>query len=948
MGNHGPASARPRAGKTNQHAKESPVSNLRTPRGLTLRDWPVSWRLLAVIVLALVMGLVFGGLRVASAADSAAQFGRVSQLASLGQQVTGLVQALEDERDETTGLLPITSPKDLQTWYDATDAAAARVKVLAAGVNGSFPANIQSRVATVNSVITNLHALRVSAQASQSALAVIADYSGPITDMIALNDQIAQGTSDSTLANDVQTLNSLSLAKDQAAQQRALLFNALNQQIFADGVQQALTTAQSEELTDLTAFNTTATATEQKTYRNTVAGARVNQAQNIEIYIVGTGSLAIGAGALGISPAAAPGQWYTAQTSTVDNMQQVELSLAQKIVTRAQSLQASAEHSALINGIITVVILLLVLFATLLVARSLVRPLRRLREGALDIATVQLPERVRQLSEAPERAKNMEIAPIDVLSADEIGQVARAFDQVHSEAIRLAGNEAMLRSSFNAMFVNLSRRSQSLIERLVRLIDSLEQNEDDPGRLSNLFSMDHLVTRMRRNSENLLLLAGHESARKWSEAVPLADVARAATSEIEQYSRVTLRIQPGISVIGQAVSDVVHLLAEVIENATIFSPEDTPVHVSAQELTSGGVLIEVTDSGVGIPEARLSEMNWRLDNPPVIDVSVSRHMGLFAVARLAERHGVRVRLRPGSPKGLTALVWLPDSVIERGTRPSPWAGNRPERPAGTTARHAAGAHGLASRAAAGTGAGSGAGATAGATAGAAAGAAAPGRFANAFKPVHTDTSPRQIMQATGSAFADSAVDGPAFADPAATGASGLGASGLGASGLGASGLGASGLGAAGLGAAGPAAAGPGSSSWFRSHRVAATSPVTSGGTSPGTVLPVGSGRLPGTDGWAEGRHAAQIIADPVRGEHTAAGLPVRVPRANLIPGSAGGGRRAGNGDTGRTGDDAATPTSAGLGPQRSPELARSRLSGFQTGIRRAKDQPPSAGEEADR
>jgi len=933
MGNHGPASARPRAGKTNQHAKESPVSNLRSPRGLNLRDWPVSWRLLAVIVLALVMGLVFGGLRVASAADSAGQFGRVSQLASLGQQVTGLVQALEDERDETTGLLPISTPKDLQTWYNATDAAAAKVKVLAAGVNGSFPANIQSRVATVNSVITNLHALRVSAQASQSALAVIADYQGPITDMIALNDQIAQGTSDSTLANDVQTLNSLSLAKDQAAQQRALLFNALNQQIFADGVQQALTTAQSEELTDLTAFDTTATPTEQSTYRNTVAGARVNQAQNIEIYIVGTGSLAIGAGALGISPAAAPGQWYTAQTSTVDDMQQVELGLAQKIVTRAQALQAGAEHSALINGIITVVILLLVLFATLVVARSLVRPLRRLREGALDIATVQLPERVRQLSEAPERAKNMEVEPIDVLSADEIGQVARAFDQVHSEAIRLAGNEAMLRSSFNAMFVNLSRRSQSLIERLVRLIDSLEQNEDDPGRLSNLFSMDHLVTRMRRNSENLLLLAGHESARKWSEAVPLADVARAATSEIEQYSRVTLRIQPGIAVTGQAVSDVVHLLAEVIENATIFSPEDTPVHVAAQELTSGGVLIEVSDSGVGIPEARLAEMNWRLDNPPVIDVSVSRHMGLFAVARLAERHGVRVRLRPGSPKGLTALVWLPDSVIERGTRPSPWAGNRPERPAGTTARHAAGAHGLATRAGAG----------AGAAAGAGAGLAAPGQFANAFKPMHNAAGPRQIMQATGSAFADSAVDGPAFADSAMTDPVGPVTAGpvtVGPMTAGPM--------TAGPMTAGPVAAGPGGSSWFRSHRVAAASPVTSGGTTPGTVLPVGGGRLPGADGWAEGRHAAQIIADPVRGDHTAAGLPVRVPRANLIPGSAGGGRRTGNGESGRPGDEAGLPTSAGLGAQRSPELARSRLSGFQTGIRRAKDQTPSAGEEADR
>ena len=208
------------------------------------------------------------------------------------------------------------------------------------------------------------------------------------------------------------------------------------------------------------------------------------------------------------------------------------------------------------------------------------------------------------------------------------------------------------------MFVNLSRRSQSLIERLVRMIDSLEQNEGDPERLSNLFAMDHLVTRMRRNSENLLLLAGHESARKWSDPVSLADVARAAVSEIEQYGRVTLKIQPGIAVTGQAVSDIVHLLAEVIENATIFSAKDTPVHVAAQELTSGGVLIEVSDNGVGIPEARLAEMNWRLDNPPVIDVSVSRHMGLFAVARLAERHGVRVRLRPRSPHGLTALVWL--------------------------------------------------------------------------------------------------------------------------------------------------------------------------------------------------------------------------------------------------------------------------------------------------
>jgi len=251
MGNHRVASVASRAGNADQYAAE-PTTSRFTP--LTLRNWPVSTRLIAVIVLALLMGLVFGGLRVASAADSASEFGGVSQLAVLGQQVTGLVQALEDERDKTTGLLPITSAADLDGVYAATDAAAARVQSLAAGIGGSFPANIQSRVATVLSDITQLHALRVSAQASESALAVIVDYSPTITDMIALNDQIAQGTSDSILVNDVQTLNALSLAKDQAAQQRALLFNAFEQQLFADGEQQALTTSESQQLADLTAF----------------------------------------------------------------------------------------------------------------------------------------------------------------------------------------------------------------------------------------------------------------------------------------------------------------------------------------------------------------------------------------------------------------------------------------------------------------------------------------------------------------------------------------------------------------------------------------------------------------------------------------------------------------------------------------------------------------------
>ena len=507
---------------------------------------------------------------------------------------------------------------------------------------------------------------------------MISDYAPLINNLITLNDELAQGTSDSTLAIDVRELNLLSLAKDQSSQQRGLFYNAFTQQLFSNGELQALISARSAEQSDQAAFLSAATTAEQRTFNTTVAGAGVKEVQRVEDFFFIDGndeqtdpflSPNINTETVGFSVAQAPAAWYAAASQKLDEMQAVELGIAQDAVTRAQSLQHGAGESALTISISVVAVLLIVLMAALFVARSLAVPLRRLQAAALDIATAQLPERMRRLSEAPDAEANLQVAPIDVLTSDEIGQVARAFDQVHAEAVRLASNEAVLRTSLNAMFVNLSRRSQTLIERLAGTIDSLEQNEDNPELLASLFSMDHMVTRMRRNSENLLLLAGHEGARKWSDPVSLADVVRAATSEIEHYSRVVLNIQPGIAVIGPAVSDVVHLLAELIENATLYSPTDTTIQVSGHEVSSGGVLMEITDKGIGIAEERLAEMNYRLRSTPVIDVSVSRHMGLFAVARLAQRHNVQVMLRPASPQGLTALVWLPDTVIERTALP---------------------------------------------------------------------------------------------------------------------------------------------------------------------------------------------------------------------------------------------------------------------------------------
>ena len=300
----------------------------------------------------------------------------------------------------------------LQHWYDATDAAAAKVTPLTAGVGGSFPADIRAKATAVRSAITNLGQLRDAAQTS-SALAVITDYAVPINAMMALNGQIAQGADDPALTNDLQALNSLAQEKDQVAQQRAILYSAFSEGKFANAQQQALTVAVAGQSAAATAFDATATPAQQDSFTRVVAGPLVKQAVNIEQYVVSTSSLDVGtaAAALNIRPKNVPGQWYTAMSDTINRMQTVELGVARDLVARAQVLQRNAERAALFTAILTAAILIIVLIATFALARSLVLPLRRLREGALDIAAVQLPERVRQLGETPD-------------SADEPGRVA--------------------------------------------------------------------------------------------------------------------------------------------------------------------------------------------------------------------------------------------------------------------------------------------------------------------------------------------------------------------------------------------------------------------------------------------------------------------------------------------------------------------------------------------
>jgi signal transduction histidine kinase len=691
---------------------------------LSLSNWPVAARLVAVFAVASVTGLVFGGLRVSDAVGAADAYGRTAQLASLGAQVTVLTQAMENERDSYAGtaaygtlyaaanankaaasvINPIKTMQaqaagDLRAAEQKTDAVAQRTTTLANAIGAAFPASVQAKAETAVQTISGIPATR-NALVGQSPSAVISSYSTTLNALFALNDEITSGSGDPTLADEVQALGSLSRAKDQVSQQRAILYSAFleastddagggtqrpssqisgEQALDDSGGDVALTTAQGLQLAYLTNFYNAAPTALSESYLATVSGQADTQASLIENFISEPNNLVLTFQDMGTNTSLGhfnatkiASTWYADSTTVIDQMRSVESQLANTIVSHSQQLERQAIDSAILTGTVTTGAVLLVLFATVLVGRTLVNPLRRLQADALEIAMSRLPARVAAAAAGTDTLEaSAMVEPIGVQSTDEIGRVARAFDQVHAEAVRLAGTEAQLRGSLNAMFISLSRRSVPLIERLSQVIDSMEQSEDDPDQLGNLFAMDHMVTRMRRNSENLLVLAGEEPVRKWTEPVPLADVARAAAAEIEQYNRVALAVQPGIMVSGQAAADVVHLLAELIENATLFSPQTTQVRVTVMELSSGGVLIDVRDDGVGISDSRLADMNWRLDHPPVVDVSISRHMGLYAVSRLAARHGIRVRLRPGTPQGLSALAWLPGHLAKNGPAPAP-------------------------------------------------------------------------------------------------------------------------------------------------------------------------------------------------------------------------------------------------------------------------------------
>ncbi|MFF3443548.1 nitrate- and nitrite sensing domain-containing protein [Streptosporangium sp. NPDC002721] len=640
-------------------------------------------RLIALIVIPTVAAIVLGGLRVTGSISSATEYERVRTTAELTAGLSDLVNELQYERDLSARYVAAGrqagSRASLQKQYESVDQVVARVKPLVdearadSGLLGALGVRGTTELTQISRRIDELKSMRELAAGKATSLPAqptIAMYSRTIVDLIALHDEIIQGVSDEELTGGAAAFAALTRAKEQASRERANLAVALVLRGFSVEGLNAMLAARAQFDSELAAFRSEASIQQRQFYDDTVSSpkkdrAAATRARAIFLALNGRPLLNVDVSKSGLNDLQS---WFDSSTEVVDRMRAVEEQVAKTLIMQSADLQASEQRGALIAAGLSGLLLLLVLIVTAVMARSLVRPLRRLRTEALSIAGQRLPETVQTMRESGE-VSTADITPIGVASDDEIGEVARAFDEVHREAVRLAGQEATLRSNVNSMFVNLSRRSQTLVERQLSLIESLEQGEQDEGRLGSLFRLDHLATRMRRNSENLLVLAGQEPARRWSQPVPLIDVVRASLSEVENYERVDLQLSAGVSVVGTSVNDVVHLIAELVENAISFSPRETKVIVSSNRIDGGGVMVSVTDIGIGMTAEELSQANWRLANPPVVDVSVSRRMGLFVVGRLALRHGIRVQLRQQDSGGLTAMVLLPENLLAVTARP---------------------------------------------------------------------------------------------------------------------------------------------------------------------------------------------------------------------------------------------------------------------------------------
>ncbi|MEU6404458.1 nitrate- and nitrite sensing domain-containing protein [Streptomyces sp. NPDC046985] len=753
--------AAPGAASASPAPAAKPVSGqgpVGTGSRVALRNWRISTRLVSLLALPVVAATSLGALRISQNMDDIQQLDNMKLLTDMTKQATELAAALQEERDQSAGPLAHPSTASAITvkgFRDKTDRAKdaflnASEEIDAASKDGNLQ-GVRDTIVGLASELNGLGKIRKTAYENDGNSArTVEAYHRLITELLGLSQDMAEATSNPEMIQRTRALAAFSSAKEYASVQRAVIAAALPPNNTSTG-----DLSENDRLYAQSALE--GQTSEVNSFRNIYGGGVEDLLKPVE-----EGNPTIKAadtyakrvldqpGGLAAQPTKRSYRdWVDDSSTKIEQMKKIEHTLLEEMEQKARELRSATESDAIISGALILLVLGVSLVGAFVVARSMIRSLRRLQETATKVAQDRLPELVKQLSESDPQDVDTSVESVGVHSRDEIGQVAAAFDDVHREAVRLAAEQALLRGNVNAMFTNLSRRSQGLIQRQLSLISELESREADPDQLSSLFKLDHLATRMRRNGENLLVLAGEEPGRRWTRPVPLVDVLRAAASEVEQYERIELAAVPTTEVAGRVVNDLVHLLAELLENATSFSSPQTKVKVTGHALPDGRVLIEIHDTGIGLSPEDLAAINERLAAPPTVDVSVSRRMGLFVVGRLSQRHGIRIQLRPSDSGGTTALVMLPVDVAQGGKKPAPGKPGGPS--AGGPAAAAAAAGAAAARRQNGQ-ANGGSGMSAGIGAGAGMGAGGAGRLGQGSAPrgqVGAAPGPRAALPANG-------------------------------------------------------------------------------------------------------------------------------------------------------------------------------------------------------
>ncbi|WP_431948225.1 nitrate- and nitrite sensing domain-containing protein [Actinacidiphila sp. bgisy167] len=655
-----------------------------------MRNWRVGTRLNVILLIPVLVALVFGGFRVQSSVQTWQQADDAVRTADAVRAAVDYANAVLNERD--LSVVPLLAgdaeDKNVVATRAATDRAAAKFDAAVA----ELPVNdrLQRRVATIRAGEKILSKLRETAFTRQlPGVQTEEKYVEVQHPLMELTNELGFGTN--RVASYGRTLYALELAKAAESLTRSIGTHLL--------VEDRSKLAPGELQLQLTAFTSYAylqqvaleeyrgggspadhqrlqdelAAAQQKGKEQLTQAAEAAKRADRPFKAPPALEEMIKQIASGKSPAelkaqgVTPESWFGASTLAFEAYKNVGQHLADQAYTDSSDIAAGARTDAVVNSAVVLISLIIAFIVAAMVARSMSNSMRRLRTSAFEVAEQRLPGLVDQLSRTDPGKVDTRVQAIPITSNDEIGEVARAFDQIHREAVRLAAEQALLRGNVNAIFTNLSRRNQGLIQRQLTLITDLENNEADPEQLQNLFQLDHLATRMRRNGENLLVLAGEEPGRRWNQPVPLVDVLRAAASEVEAYERIELVGIPESEIHGTAVTDLVHLLAELLENATTFSSPQTRVRVTATRLPDGRVMVEIHDKGIGLTAEDFADINHKLADPPIVDASVSKRMGLFVVGRLADRHGIRVQLRPsGEQAGTTSLVMLPEPITHGG------------------------------------------------------------------------------------------------------------------------------------------------------------------------------------------------------------------------------------------------------------------------------------------